>query len=241
MMPREPPGTIAICCRFEPKSPVGNSEICKHQSEAWLGRTECRHEPHRIIRLHVDVERLTRGRFDGDLRCFPVTLLAPVPGSPRVPQLSLGCLTWQRGIQKRSTRLPLIAARRGAPVCAPPGATTPTRSKRWSTRRAARCCSAAKWSTRSPPHDRRVPARHRNGRRPRRRPGQPAQTRVSRKAHSGRLAPRGTGKGGGGTGRVEEQPHALRNYLTTRHPDGALMLLIAISASPALPKWRGTA
>src|SRR6267143_6472404 len=78
-------------------------DATEHQSgEAWLGRTECRHEPHRINRLHVDVERLTRGRFDGDLRCLPVALLAPVPGSPRVPQLSLDCLTRQRGIQKRS-------------------------------------------------------------------------------------------------------------------------------------------
>ena len=55
-----------------------------------------------INRLHVDVERLTRGRVDGDLRCFPVAVLAPVPGSPRVAQLSLGCLTRRRGIQKRS-------------------------------------------------------------------------------------------------------------------------------------------
>jgi len=51
---------------------------------------------------HVDIERLTWGRFDDDFRCLPVALLAPVPGSPRVPQLSLGCLTRQRGIQKRS-------------------------------------------------------------------------------------------------------------------------------------------
>src|ERR1700730_2974156 len=78
-------------------------DATEHQSgEAWLGRTECRHEPHRINRLAVSVERLTRGRFDGDLRCLPVALLAPVPGSPRVPQLSLGRLTRQRGIQKRS-------------------------------------------------------------------------------------------------------------------------------------------
>jgi len=42
--------------------------------------------------------------------------------------------------------------------------------------------------------------------------------------------------GGGGTGRVEEQPRALRNYLTTRHPDGALMLLNCYLSFPSSAK-----
>src|SRR5580692_6274869 len=41
------------------------------------------------------------------------------------------------------------------------------------------------------------------------------------------------GEGGGGTGKVEEQPHALRNYLTIRHPDGALMLLNCYLSFPS--------
>jgi hypothetical protein len=40
-------------------------------------------------------------------------------------------------------------------------------------------------------------------------------------------------EGGGGTGKVEEQPQALRNYLTIRHPDGALMLLNCYLSFPS--------
>jgi hypothetical protein len=43
-------------------------------------------------------------------------------------------------------------------------------------------------------------------------------------------------EGGGGTGKVEEQPHALRNYLTIRHPDGALMLLNCYLSFPSSAK-----
>jgi hypothetical protein len=44
------------------------------------------------------------------------------------------------------------------------------------------------------------------------------------------------GKGGWGTGKAEEQPHALRNYLTTRLPDGALMLLNCYLSFPSSAK-----
>jgi hypothetical protein len=55
------------------------------------------------------------------------------------------------------------------------------------------------------------------------------------------IAPRlslicGVGKGGGDTGKVEEQPHALRNYLATRLPDGALMLLNCYLSFPSSAK-----
>jgi hypothetical protein len=45
-----------------------------------------------------------------------------------------------------------------------------------------------------------------------------------------------TGRGGGGTEKVEEQPHALRNYLTTRHPNQALMLLNCYLSFPSSAK-----
>jgi NAD(P)-dependent dehydrogenase (short-subunit alcohol dehydrogenase family) len=44
------------------------------------------------------------------------------------------------------------------------------------------------------------------------------------------------GKGGGDTEKVEEQPHALRNYLTTRHPNQALMLLNCYLSFPSSAK-----
>ena len=43
-------------------------------------------------------------------------------------------------------------------------------------------------------------------------------------------------KGGGVQEKGEEQPHALRNYLTTRHPDGALMLLNCYLSFPSSAK-----
>jgi hypothetical protein len=43
-------------------------------------------------------------------------------------------------------------------------------------------------------------------------------------------------KGGGGIGKAEEQPLALRNYLTTRHPNGALMLLNCYLSFPSSAK-----
>src|SRR4029077_1492606 len=67
--------------------------------EARFGRTKCRHQPHCVNWLHVEVKRLAGGRFYFDPRWLPPAVLASAAGSPCVHQL--GCPVRRWGIRNR--------------------------------------------------------------------------------------------------------------------------------------------